>query len=421
MTSWTNSTIWLDPKRLHQNLLVNHDQRYVFINNPKCASSTVKRELWDLERAKGRRKGEPTPTSIHGNGFLKGAATEGTEDYFWFAVVRNPYTRILSAYLDKLGSGFRAPGAAFRFQAGLPQRAKVTFETFVRSVSKSLPYEDDRHWAPQTDNLLSGAFRIDCLGSVENMPGLLRRLGDEIGIVRPDPSRSRHATGAVNKVAEYFTPELRDLVVEKYSEDFAFFGYSDDPAKVADPPASDGARLEEDAEFARLAQAYIQPGAGHQGLGLLHDCSDHPRYGFFCRAALADLGTGPGEGGAEPIEAEQNPLVVRGWLEKALRERQLEEVRRCAAVLIEKMPQSKIGWVADAALRKLARVPDKENAALNAALSMTWKPGRPEIRRMVRRYYLSFWTQKGAIRRLLVGAYLRIVERRTGRGRVCKD
>ena len=93
------------------NVSIKH--RYVYIETPKVGCSTIKDTLQrmeldypDLQRS--------DPEMIHDRNYsplLRPAQTWGLDrllhsrDFFVFCFVRNPYTRLLSAYLDKIVKG----------------------------------------------------------------------------------------------------------------------------------------------------------------------------------------------------------------------------------------------------------------------------------------------------------------------------
>lgn len=372
----------LDPRRIRQNLLVNHRKRYVFLDNPKSASSTVKRELWDIEKAEGRKKGEAVATSIHGARFLKTSFGREIRDYFSFAVVRNPYSRVLSAYLDKVASE-RAAGMVFRKQAGLANDAAVSFADFVRAISKSTPIEDDRHWTLQYDNLLQECFRIDLIGSVENIGAFFGAFSERFKMAGGNLDRSPHATGAAEKVSRYYDDELQSLVAEKYRRDFEVFGYSLDLRDCMMPPALDGGRLDENPGNAELAWACLELGNEKGAERVLSGGLEDPRYSDFCRSALALRGMFDFPKDSFSLETENNPFVVRKMVSSYLESRDFENAGRAALRLIEMIPQWREGWVAMAAVAKSGGCSDAENPYLDQALLMTWEPGEKQIRERV--------------------------------------
>lgn len=143
---------------------------YLFIPLGKAANTEVKRQLWELEHQAGSTV--PVPEEYFAVHNYKWGGTKGEVETPWesysgddvdrlvgdlmnkylFTVVRNPYTKLLSAYLDKIiklqakvaagmppekYNGFNLPG--------VPQ----SFEAFVEMVCDQPDRDVDIHWAGQ--------------------------------------------------------------------------------------------------------------------------------------------------------------------------------------------------------------------------------------------------------------------------------
>ena len=65
-----------------------------------------------------------------------------------FTVVRNPFDRLVSAYVEKLQKGL-AP----RLVGNCPLPASASFDHWVQWVTDQPPEQLDRHWRPQADVL----------------------------------------------------------------------------------------------------------------------------------------------------------------------------------------------------------------------------------------------------------------------------
>ena len=143
------------------------------------------------------------------------------------AVVRSPFARVLSAYLNK------------RDAAGLPP----TFGRFLREVIDGrceALYWYAEHWMPQSQFGGLRSIEYDFVGHVEDMAewgdALLRRTGlydasrsgwggAEGTFFHGSKTIGATATGAANLMTKYYTPELVELVMDNYYEDVVRFGY----------------------------------------------------------------------------------------------------------------------------------------------------------------------------------------------------
>lgn len=147
--------------------------------------------------------------------------------YFKFTVVRNPFTRILSAYLDKIVHGsrgqMRPQGLAFPESGEAP-----SFADFCAYLEDG-HLHDHYHFAPQTSVLLLPLAAFDFIGKLESLgPDLAftrARLAN-IAVDAPIRNQDTHRTGSNEKIREYYTEELASRVARLYREDFAALGYT---------------------------------------------------------------------------------------------------------------------------------------------------------------------------------------------------
>lgn len=149
-------------------------------------------------------------------------------DYFYFVTVRNPYSRVLSAFLQK-------------FQLGDYQekydRFEVTahgFEKFVRWLGDG-GLEKDGHWDLQVRQMFLPPAQYDAVVRMENFEPEMTALFERNGLVPPQgrlqglyPSDINKKTSADRKLREFYLPATIDLVADLYGRDFETLGYSRD-------------------------------------------------------------------------------------------------------------------------------------------------------------------------------------------------
>jgi hypothetical protein len=205
-----NNAVFISPKR-----------DFLFTKCEKCANVTMRRSLQNIV-AETSLPGsfddidrwfapllQPSDLRLWRIGHIN-------EIPFKFAVVRNPYTRLLSYYLS-------APRKHFRMFLGTDE--KLNFETFLKIVAKQEPAEMNPHWRVQYDNLFCDVIVYDYFMRFENLEEELNALmlrythNPEIRSVHKNQGR------AGEKLVAYYTPELEKLVRDKYEIDFEFFGY----------------------------------------------------------------------------------------------------------------------------------------------------------------------------------------------------
>jgi hypothetical protein len=230
--------------------LVNDCVRYcaeldlLYLNNPKCGCTTVKHGLWLASDAVlGRntfngnvhdRDADPFARDLFR---LPVGEREGVRRATVFSVVRNPFARAVSAYVDKVAND---PGVwpfflkRFGLKANVGKK-ELPFADFMRLIAVAHDDLLDGHFRPQHRNLLLPLAKPVFVGFVENMAPVgkfLRRHGVAFR------NRRMNATHASEQLNRYYDSDSVALVRERYAEDFKRFGYSTDPAKAHASPSS---------------------------------------------------------------------------------------------------------------------------------------------------------------------------------------
>lgn len=184
---------------------------------PKAANSTVVTNLARLKfgkdvPSKQAKKMFLTP------GRLSRAEVESFDSLFKFTVVREPFSRTLSAYLDKIE------------RRALRAGKQSSFSDFLGALEKERYLFSNAHWAPQSALMLIPVEQFDYIGKVENLSADLAFIKQRIrpDIAEPVTSMKANATGAKDKLIEYYSPELIQKVRDLYRQDFEAFGYSMD-------------------------------------------------------------------------------------------------------------------------------------------------------------------------------------------------
>jgi dermatan 4-sulfotransferase 1 len=149
---------------------------------------------------------------------------------FKFCFVRNPFTRLLSCYLDKIQRNLPQKIMILR-QLGLAEDrldTPLTFEQFVRAVVDQPVPLMDAHWRTQYFQTMQAGIKYDFVGRFENFAEDARVLDERISAqftacLGPE---IRNATAAGAKSREYLTAELQDAIYGKFRVDFEHFGYT---------------------------------------------------------------------------------------------------------------------------------------------------------------------------------------------------
>lgn len=187
----------------------------VFYNRvPKAANSSVVVNL--AQQKLGHEiESKPAKRIFRRPSSLSREEMAGFDSLYRFTFVRNPYVRVLSAYLDKIERKAAHGGRA------------VSFLEFLRRLERGELYRN-AHWAPQASLLLLPVTEYDFIGRVESLE---RDLAAVLEILqgRPGDRTPRSAlgnwTGAGGRLAQYYDDASLALVRRLYARDFEVFGY----------------------------------------------------------------------------------------------------------------------------------------------------------------------------------------------------
>jgi hypothetical protein len=116
-----------------------------------------------------------------------------------------------------------------KLQLGLPLHKKVpiSFGDFVGAVANQPVPAMDPHWRIQYYQTCHPGLKHSFIGKFESLEPDLRNICDKLGldfVKYYEPERG-HATDATNKIKQFYTEPIRDMVAKKYELDFRTFGY----------------------------------------------------------------------------------------------------------------------------------------------------------------------------------------------------
>jgi chondroitin 4-sulfotransferase 11 len=206
----------------------------VYIDIAKVASSSLKASFaavlgLDLDMVGGNPHDvefpRPPEPSRAGDRLYPGLYT--------FAFVRNPWSRLLSCYRDKIEgqvedfTKFSHSGVArclTRFDAF---SAAMSFEEFVHAIALIPDDDADEHFRSQHTYLANvwGEIAVDFVGRYENLEHDFRHVAKRIGLPRGISLPRLQANPQTVRYADYYTAATRDVVATRYAQDIALFSY----------------------------------------------------------------------------------------------------------------------------------------------------------------------------------------------------
>ncbi|GMQ47915.1 sulfotransferase family 2 domain-containing protein [Vibrio sp. 10N] len=196
-----------------ENIIYSVKHNLVFISNPKVGCSTIKNSLLN-------REVDNVHIEVHQSQDFKLPASASCP---FFALTRNPYSRALSAYKDKIGKSKNNVWLAFCKKYGFNENDKPSFFEFLTVLTKDAnPQDMDPHYRPQVYNLHVEDIVPEFLGRLENMADVSEYLAPKGVLLK---TYNKHARNASQTYQQEITPQEEDLINKIYKDDFVKLGY----------------------------------------------------------------------------------------------------------------------------------------------------------------------------------------------------
>jgi hypothetical protein len=218
--------------------LVAPDRSFLYVTVQKAGSSTMRRRLWKLYDVEIPEEGATAAISAQTGPYLglHDILDEELRDLlrgpstYRFTFVRNPYSRLISAYRDKILNLNGNP--KYRHSLRLAPEREPSFAEFVRAVAATPDEGCDWHWMSQHRAAMCDIIDYDFIGRLE-------RLDDDFHWVLGNIGRTPDVACDVGNLNRYRPTEedglggcsclydeaMADLVWRRYRRDFELFGY----------------------------------------------------------------------------------------------------------------------------------------------------------------------------------------------------
>ena len=219
-------------KRTYQNIRDSREDhlfnmfdrhRCLFVHIPKTGGISIYRSLFA-----SKEKNRPVQSIGHFTAENYEAIFGKTlfNEYFKFAFVRNPWSRVFSAYQFLKQGGFHLRDEVWA-KTNLSKFS--SFEDFVVEWINSRNIYNALHFIPQYEFLTSsdGKIRIDFIGKLENIESDFDRLKIILGIdcqlkyLNKTKSENRKTT--IYK--DFYTKNTQDIIARVYRRDIEAFNY----------------------------------------------------------------------------------------------------------------------------------------------------------------------------------------------------
>ncbi len=297
--------------------IVSKRENYCYIPVGKAANTNVKRLFWQIEH----QRLHPYPLGkdyfcVH-NYEWRFAKAESKEPWvrfkqtaihkFYneltgralFTVVRNPYVRLLSGYLEKIHSKQTTnPDIYKRFM--LPRLPK-DFSEFIQMVCDQPDQKVNIHFRLQSYATLFDYLPYTTVGHVEDLKASFQKFSmlafnkDYSHLLK---AKADHAQNANDQIMTYYKPALIDAVNRRFKEDFINFGYAFDPNHLGPqnplrPPGLFQDKLKQSVTF---SSAFIRI--------MMHDLTEADAVYDMAQSYLAEVDNEPLVGYSNPCAYE---------------------------------------------------------------------------------------------------------------------
>ena len=234
--------------RLRYSTFVSIPKRYMYFEVPKAACTNIKELLRTLEGAPPvellagnlletrremfihGRKNVPLPSLVDLEEKTQKEVLE-SPDFLRMTFVRNPYTRLISAWKNKVmlcEPGHEQVYVQIRGELpGWREKSLITFGEFVDYVETHCDLRTcNPHWRRQSDHLFLSALNFSLIGKIEHMSEGLRRFQQHLGLSNSLASDARNASRSSSD--EVYNRSLAEKVYLLYKGDFDTLGYEKD-------------------------------------------------------------------------------------------------------------------------------------------------------------------------------------------------
>lgn len=197
------------------------DKQLVYLINPKCACSSIKQALNGLDENRHYPNVHILPEVIMKERHKLNAVEK---NYFKFTIIRNPFERIVSFYINKFE---RAVKTDYRFEyneyLGGILRADMTFSAVIHVIYGIPPCLANNHFRSQCYLVDATGYSLDFIGRLENIEADWQTIAERFDL----PTLPVTNKTPSYDYRDYYDLPTLELVNEYYQEDIQRFGYAD--------------------------------------------------------------------------------------------------------------------------------------------------------------------------------------------------
>jgi Sulfotransferase family len=232
-------------RRLRYSTFVSLPKRFMYFEVPKAACTKMKELLRTLEQGPSlqlfagdlletrrdmfihARQNVPLPSLVDLDDQTQKTVLE-SPDFLRFTFVRNPYTRVVSAWKNKVMLCEPGHENVYRqIKGALPpvhRKSLITFREFIDYISTQCDLRTcNLHWRLQNQHLFLSALDFSFIGKIEQMADGLHRFAQHLELSDTLVGDARNVSHA--SAGSEYDKSLADKVFSLYQSDFEAFGY----------------------------------------------------------------------------------------------------------------------------------------------------------------------------------------------------
>jgi hypothetical protein len=196
-------------------IYINHDKKYIFIRTAKTASTSILAYLSTFNDYSPFEVKYPYDQKHIPSIFIKNNFPDYFNNYYKFAFIRNPWSRMVSTW--KMNMVYHRNTPDFKkYIKSIP-----TFEWMPdKGNHEKTPREV---WLHKYSSMYEFTRGCNFIGKFENLQQDFNIVCDKIGIPK---QQLRHENKTIHKhYSEYYDEETKQIVAEKYAKDIEYFNY----------------------------------------------------------------------------------------------------------------------------------------------------------------------------------------------------
>lgn len=203
--------------------VVNPEKKVIYLNNPKVACTSLKTSLFEYNY--NQSIDDDSVHAVLRSHYIFNLDRKILKKYFIYTYVRNPFTRLVSCYKNKVYGNRRKFG---EYLFGI-LKEDHGFEDFAGKVIRIPDFLADQHFKSQYSFIYQNHKCLaDFVGKMETMEKSYAEIQKkyELGELK------HYNVTADDNWMDYYTVPLAKKVYRRYRKDFIKFGYKEEYTKL---------------------------------------------------------------------------------------------------------------------------------------------------------------------------------------------